>query len=372
MADYFGTSRTGRAGDSPARKSRNTPAAGLTFLTIGALAGAACTHEIQSASAPAPVTAVHAVMVRQAQNAKEAGDGDLELRRLRQFLAANPRNPDARILLARYYQAHGSPDLALEHYRLAAAQFPESSVIAVSLAKTLRELGEPAEAVGALERYAAREAHPGWDILSLEGILEDEQGNHSAAEKAHRAAVAAAPEQSDLHNNLGYNLLAQGRSDAAIDEFRRAIELDPKSEIAHNNLGAALARSSSASNDAKREAVAEWSRSNGQAEAHSNLAAVLIDQGRYGEARAELAAALKIDPNSVAALANLRLVAEKDGQPATIPARAAKTDKTHVSVWARILGRRTESKTPAPGSGNDTPANGVEASAAPADTLVKK
>jgi Flp pilus assembly protein TadD len=311
-------------------------------------------------------------MVRQAQNAKEAGDGDVELRRLRQFLAANPRNPDGRILLARYYQAHGAPDLALEHYRLAAEQFPESSLVTISLAKTLRELGEPAEAARALQEYAARQPHPGWDILSLEGILQDEQGDHSAAEKAHRAAVAAAPDQSDLHNNLGYNLLTQGRSEAAIEEFRRAIELDPKSEIAHNNLAAALARSGSAGKDTKREAVAEWNRSNGQAEAHSNMAAVLIDQGRYEEARAELTAALKIDPSLGAALANLRLVAEKDGRPATLPARATNTGKTHVSLWARILGRRTESKTLATGLANDTAVNGVEANAAPADTLVKK
>jgi Flp pilus assembly protein TadD len=311
-------------------------------------------------------------MVRQAQNAKEAGDGDMELRRLRQFLAANPGNPDARILLARYYQAHGSPDLALEHYRLAAAQFPESSVIAISLAKTLRAMGEPAEAARALEEYAARQPHPEWDLLSLEGILEDEQGNRSAAEKAHRAAIAAAPDQSDLHNNLGYNLLTQGRSEAAIEEFRRAIELDPKSDIAHNNLATALARSGSADSDRARQAVAEWGRSNGQAEAHSNMAAVWIDQGRYEEARAELTAALKIDPSLGAALANLRLVAEKDGRPATIPARATRTGKTHVSLWAKILGRRTESKTPAPGLANDASVNGAEANGAPADTLVKK
>jgi tetratricopeptide (TPR) repeat protein len=311
-------------------------------------------------------------MVRQAKNAAEAGDGDVELRRLRQFLAANPRNPDARILLARYYQAHGSPDLALEHYRLAAEQFPESSVIAISLAKTLREMGELAEAVRTLREYATRESHPGWDVLSLEGILEDEQGNHLAAEKAHRAAIAAAPELGDLHNNLGYNLLTQGRSDAAIEEFRRAIQLDPKSEIAHNNLAAALARSGSADNDRARQAVAEWGRSNGQAEAHSNMAAVLIDQGRFDEARAELAAALKIDPGLGAALANLRLVAEKDGRPATIPARATKGGDTHVSLWARILGRRAESKTSTPGLANDTPVNGAEPNAAPVDTLVKK
>jgi Flp pilus assembly protein TadD len=306
-------------------------------------------------------------MVRQAKNAADAGDGDLELRRLRQFLAANPKNPDARVLLARYYEAHGYPDLALEHYRLAAAQFPESSVIAISLAKTLRGMGEPAEAVRTLQEYAARQPRPNWGILSLEGILEDEQGNHSAAENAHRAAVAAAPEQSDLHNNLGYNLLAQTRMEAAIEEFRRAVELDPKSDIAHNNLAAALARSGSAT----REAIAEWSRSTGQAEAHNNMAAVLIDQGRYDEARAELAAALSMEPGLGAATSNLQLLAEKDGRPAAIPARPSNTGK-RVSLWARIFGRHGESKPAAPGSQVETPTNGAQANIAPVETAVKR
>jgi tetratricopeptide (TPR) repeat protein len=371
MADDFGTSRTGTVGDSPARNSRETPDARLTFLAICLSACTACTHEIQTTSGPAPVPAVHAVMVRQAKNAAEAGDGDFELRRLRQFLAANPKNPDARVLLARYYEAHGYPDLALEHYRLAAAQFPESPVIAISLAKTLRGMDGPTEAVRALQEFAARQPRPGWDVLSLEGILQDEQGNHTAAESAHRAAVAAAPEKSDLHNNLGYNLLAQGRMDAAIEEFRRAVELDPKSDIAHNNLAAALARSGSATKDTAREAIAEWSRSTGQAEAHNNMAAVLIDQGRYEEARAELAAALSMEPGLGAATSNLRLLAEKDGHPASIPAPASHARK-RVSVWARIFGRHSESKPAVPGSQVDTPTDGAQANTALADTLVKK
>jgi Flp pilus assembly protein TadD len=296
-------------------------------------------------------------MIRQAQNAREAGDGDLELRRLRQFLAANPQSPDARVLLARHYESRGLPDLALEHYRLAAAQFPESGLIAISLAKTLRAMGEPAEAVRGLHAFSTRAAGPNADALSLEGILEDELGHRAAAETALRAAVAAAPNESAIHNNLGYHLLAAGKGDA-VAEFRRAIELDPKSEIAHNNLAAALARSTNP--DAAREAVAEWSRSAGRAEAHNNLAAVWIEQGRYAEARTELTAALAIEPNLSAALANLRLVSERDGKPAMLPAGSSniKPSNAHRSLWARLFSRRSESKPDI--STNSAPATWVD------------
>ncbi len=293
------------------------------------LVGASCTHQVQTGSFPAPVPAVHAAMSREVKNATDAGDGDLDLRALRHRLAANARDLDARILLARYYSSHGLPDLALEHYRLAAAQFPDSPAVTIALAKTLREMGEPSQALRTLREYAERQPRGSWEALSLEGILEDEQGRLPVAEAAHRAALALEPERGELHNNLGYNLLAQGQVDSAVKEFRRAIELDPKSEIAHNNLATALARSGTT----PQEALAEWRRSSSVAEAHNNLAAALIEQGRYKEARVELETALGLQPSLAAALDNLKLVSDLDGQPATAPLR-----KRRASLWARIFG----------------------------------
>src|ERR1700683_1639963 len=307
--------------------------AACAVVSIAACVAActSCTHQVQTAQFPMPVPAVNAVMAREVKGAADAGEGDIELRRLRQRLAANAKDLDARIALARYYAERNLPDLALEHYRLAAAQFPDSVPVTLALAKSLREMGEPSEALKTLSEFADRQPRGSWEILSLEGILEDEQGRLAEAEKSHRAALALAPDQSALHNNLGYNLLSQKKTDAAIAEFRRAIELDAKSEIAHNNLATALARSGAGS----EEALAEWSRSANPAQAHNNLAAVLIEQGRYREARGELALALGLQPNLSSALANLRLVSELDGKPATVAV------KRRASLWARILGRKS-------------------------------
>jgi Flp pilus assembly protein TadD len=263
--------------------------------------------------------AVTAVMTRQVENAIDAGEGDLQLRALRKRLAADAHDLDARILLARLYAKRGLPDLALEHYRLAAAQFPDSAIVTLSLAKTLRQMGEAEGALEAVRTYLAKypSAAANWELLSLQGILEDEQGRFTPAETAHRAALALEPGSSALHNNLGYNLLLQGQADAAAIEFRRAIEIDPRSPVAHNNLGAALALQSHSS-----EALLEWRRSADPAVAHNNLAAVLIEEGRYPEARAELQTALEFRRDFPAALGNLRLVAAKDGGPATLPAVA--------------------------------------------------
>lgn len=295
---------------------------------------ASCVREVRTASAGAHPAAVRTVMARQVQNAVDAGDGDLEARTLRKRLAADGNDLDARITLARLYSRRGLPELALEHYRLAAAQFPDAPIAVLDLAASLREMDEPGQALTAVRNYLARHPRSSWELLSLEGILEDDAGELAAAEAAHRAAVELAPGRGALHNNLGYNLLLQGKADEAAAEFRRAIEIDPRSTIAHNNLGTALALGSHSA-----EAVAEWQRSAGPAAAHNNLAAVLIEQGRYAEARAEIAQALALQRDYSPALVNLELVSGKDGQPATLPSPQQLARQQHVILWRRIASK---------------------------------
>src|SRR5712692_3056314 len=158
------------------------------------LACAGCTHQVRPARAAVvkhhPRTAVSGVMARQVERAVDAGDGDLELRGLRQRLAANANDLDARILLARLYTRRGYPDLALEHYRMAAARFPDAPVAIFSLAKALRDLDEPEEALRVIVSYRGTHADAAWELLSLEGVLYDERGDWKLAEAAYRDTLA--------------------------------------------------------------------------------------------------------------------------------------------------------------------------------------
>jgi len=326
------------------------------------VACASCVHRVQTSQVIVPNPAVPAAVSREVKGAADAGEGDLELRALRQRLAANTKDLDARMALAQYYAGRNLPDLALEHYRLAVTQFPDSVSVTLALAKTLRAMGEPNEALKTLREFADRQPAGSWEALSLEGILEDEHGQLAEAEKSHRAALALAPQQSALHNNLGYNLLSQKKTDAAIAEFRRAVELDPKSAIAHNNLGNALSRSASGS----QEALAEWTLTGNPAVAHNNLAAALIEQGRYPEARAELNLALALQPNLSSALDNLRLLSEKDGKPAIV------TAKKRQSFWDKLFDRNMPPKQSG-AAGETTPADSADSAAnATGNTTVKK
>jgi Tfp pilus assembly protein PilF len=301
----------------------------FALALAAALLCGACVRQVQ----PRSRAAVPVVTTRHTANAVDAGDGDFEIQVLRKRLAADVRDIDSRILLARLYARRGFPDVALEHYRLALAQFPDSRVAALELAKTLREMGETKGALETVQAYMARHPGAGWEFPSLAGILHDEQGDFASAEASYRVALALDSGQSAVHNNLGYNLLLQAKPAESAAELRKAIEMDPHSEIAHNNLGAALALAAQ-----PQQAVAEWQRSAGPAAAHNNLAAMLIEQGRYAEARVELQASLGFRRDFAPALANLQFVSQKDGQPA-MAATPPQRDGQHVNLWRRFASR---------------------------------
>lgn len=271
-------------------------------------------------------------MERQVQNARDAGEGDYLLRSLREKMAAQPDNLAVRLELIDHYTQSGYPELALEHCRLAATRFPESAAVRLSMAKLLRGMNMPRQAEQGLAAFLAAYPQKSPDCQSWLGILHDESGNWSAGEQAHRAALALDPNLDSLHNNLGYNLLMQGRSKEAAQEFGEALKLRPDSEVARNNLGMALAAT-------PQEALLHWQSVSDPATAHSNMAALLIKQKRYADARQELDLALGYNKTHAAALNNLRLVSELDGKPAVIPLRPARTKWSKFrSTLAKIVG----------------------------------
>jgi Flp pilus assembly protein TadD len=303
-------------------------------LIIPTFACVSCTHQVQTASHSSPHTKTHALMARQVENAVDLGDGDIEARRWRKSLAADANDLDARLALAKLYASRGLPELAIEHYRVAVELNPDMPLVTLLLAKSLRDIKELGEASRVVAAFVSTHPKESWELWSLAGILEDEQGRFRQGEKAYRAALAVDSAQSSPHNNLGYNLLLQGNAEGAAVEFRKAIAIDPHSAIAHNNLGTALMWAKSGKSE---QAFAEWRRTADPAAAHNNLAAIFLEQEHFAEARQELASALQFRPGYPAALANLKLVAAADGGPATPPVPAP-----NVNLWKRMTSSLTK------------------------------
>ncbi|HEV3201944.1 MAG TPA: tetratricopeptide repeat protein [Bryobacteraceae bacterium] len=283
----------------------------LTLVMVAMLA-ASCVRQTSVGKAPwPPAQSTQTVWERQIRNAVDAGDGDYQLRVLREKVAADSESVPARLDLAKAYQERGYPDIALEICRLSASRFPDSGEVQLALVRSLHEMRRLKEAVEGLETFLKQYPQTAPEYFSWLGILRDETGQWAEGEPAHREALKLSPPTDSLHNNLGYNLLMQKKNGDAAAEFREALKLNPRSQVAHNNLGLALA-----DQNATGEAVANWQSAADAATAHNNLAAVLIEKGNYPAARQELELSLGYNRNLPAALKNLELVSRLDGNPA--------------------------------------------------------
>ena len=158
-----------------------------------------CTRQVQNASYHSPAShppasrstkvrqvassGVTSTMRRQIQNAIDAGDGDAVARGLRQQLEKNPGDLETRLQLAAHYKKAGSPELAIEHYRLAAERFPDSQKVALLLAEAMTGDGHTRDALQLLERFAERKAPESSEVPSWIGILRDELGELKSDDK---------------------------------------------------------------------------------------------------------------------------------------------------------------------------------------------
>ena len=324
-------------------KSRYTPA----LLAACAAFSVSCVHQTQVSRTAVPKSATVNPWERQIRNAVDAGDGDYQLKALREKVSAEPDNIPVRLELAKAYRERGYHEIALEISRLAVARFPQSGEAQLALVRDLRDVNRRPDAIAGLESFLKAHPESGADYYSWLGILRDESGLWPAGEPAHRKALELAPAVDYLHNNLGYNLLMQKKDEEAAREFQEALKLNPGSQMARNNLGIALADS-----NAIAQAVANWQSTSDPATAHNNLAAVWMEKGNYPEARRELDVALGYNRAHPAALRNLELVSRLDGSPATLDTKPLETHWQRFRIGLRRLfvGPLYESQSDAPKS----------------------
>lgn len=130
-------------------------------------------------------------------------------------------------------------NLAVSHYKAAAAIRPDMSALNRNLGLAYGALGRWEEALQAY-RKAAEQTPDDAALLTDMGLAWEKAGQWERAEESYRAALRAAPRAPLAHNNLGTLLRERGRLDEAILEYRRALESEPTSSIAAYNLGLAL------------------------------------------------------------------------------------------------------------------------------------
>ena len=74
------------------------------------------------------------------------------------------------------------------------------------------------------------------------GVAAQRRGEHDVAVHYYREALAAAPDDPQIHNNLGTAYRALGRTEQALAAFEAAVAVDPSYAPAWSNLGVMLDR----------------------------------------------------------------------------------------------------------------------------------
>ena len=141
-----------------------------------------------------------------------------------------------------------------------------------------------------------------WMAWNNLGALHLHRGELSQSRECLERSLSIDEANVEAHNNLSALCVKESRFDEAITHARRAVELDAGCLEARQAHGAALLALGK-TDDAMsvwREAIAHAPELTG--ESRASLAAVLLQQGKIEEAKAECEAALVLDPKQVSAL----------------------------------------------------------------------
>ncbi|MEZ0605137.1 tetratricopeptide repeat protein [Paraburkholderia sp. IW21] len=162
------------------------------------------------------------------------GSLDIAIEQYRLALRANPSLVDAHLNLGTALGKLGRYDEALASYQDALSLDPQSAETHFNAGNAHHAQGDHAAAIASFERALALRGDYAEARINL-GSLIGKLGDYAGAESHYRRAVALKPNPTNLVC-LGGSLGAQGRLDEEEVFYRHALALDPNYADAHQNL----------------------------------------------------------------------------------------------------------------------------------------
>jgi Flp pilus assembly protein TadD len=151
----------------------------------------------------------------------------------------NPGDKTASINYARGLRALTRYSEAAAVMRTAAVAAPQDGEVLGEYGKALADSGELAQAKDVLTR-AYPEDRPDWTIMSVQGAVEDELGDHDGARRFYDEALKIAPGEPFLLNNLGLSYALTKQLPQAEATLREA-SANPHADVrVRNNLALVL------------------------------------------------------------------------------------------------------------------------------------
>lgn len=157
----------------------------------------------------------YSTVVREAEEAREAGDVDRAIPLFGRALQVEPDGHQAKIGLARTYLSVGGASEAAALFRDALARREGDAVARRGLASALIAMAQPALAERQLD-IVLRADPRDYRALNALGIALDMQGSHPEAQARYRQGIDLRPDDLALRSNLGLSLAIAGQAEAAI------------------------------------------------------------------------------------------------------------------------------------------------------------
>jgi len=257
--------------------------------------------------------------LKAAQAALDKGDTATAIRELEAVTGADPKQAEARVLLARAYEKAGRRDDAINQYQAAILLQSQDAQVGYHLGTLLVAAGKPADA--AVPLALGVKLNTGMAIsftqeisaavaagLAAGGELVDK--NPQQATQLLEAVTMLDARNARAHLLLGNAYINIGRTQEAIEQYKAILSLDPKNASAITNLGAAYYQMNRL-DEATAQFQAALQLTPDDAETHYLLGAAYIQQNKVEDAKAEFQTALRLNSDLAAAyigLGNVQLI----------------------------------------------------------------
>src|SRR5216683_8794 len=178
-----------------------------------ALVVAACGADVGGASGDSYDTSV-----KQADEARKAGDLDAAMPLYGRALQAKPDGIEAKLGLGQVYLSAGAPDEAAALFRDVLDKKASDQTARRGLALALISMGQPDLAERQLEAALLADGRD-YRTLNAYGVVLDMQGRHAEAQARYIQGIELAPDYLPLRNNFGLSLAISGQPEEAIAQL---------------------------------------------------------------------------------------------------------------------------------------------------------
>jgi Flp pilus assembly protein TadD len=156
--------------------------------------------------------------VRQADEARLAGNLDVAIPLYQRAVQANPQGIEAKLGLGQSLLGIGAGDEAAAQFRDVLARHGSDETARRGLASALIAMGQPALAEQQIDVALQANAND-YRALNLLGVALDMQGRHAEAQANYRRGIELAPTYMTLRSNYGLSLAITGPPQEAIAQL---------------------------------------------------------------------------------------------------------------------------------------------------------